>query len=290
VRLQGGQSAVKAAGKVAPVANSWMSAAYTKTPPLAKNVEYIISLDAKLTQPPQERLPDVFEVRELCYRVRGVAFASHSHLDGAQGVTGLECVRCVQALRRLQRKESRRVDDLFRECDKDRDGRLSAAELAALLRKGTPALSQRQLRHAMLMMKTDASSTVTYKELITTLKESERLDLWRGQGDSSDGHSIGMYEVLLRLSAMLRRERCTFERGFARYDRDADGCLNPAELAVLARGLFPPLTDPEVAHAVHSMLQQVQHSLADLITLEELRKTMLQISFQRAAAVDPFSQ
>jgi Ca2+-binding EF-hand superfamily protein len=183
---------------------------------------------------------------------------------------------------------------LFRECDKDRDGRLNATELRSLLRKGTPELSQRQLRHAMLMMKTDATTTVTYKELVTALKQSERLAMWHGQAESdtsSDAvHTIGMYEVLLRLSAMLRSERCTFERGFARFDRDGDGCLNPAELAVLCRGLFPPLTDPEVAHAVHSMLQRVKHELADLVSLEELRRAMLQLSFQRTGAVDPFSQ
>jgi hypothetical protein len=40
-----------------------MGAAYTRNPKLAKNVEFVVALDASLTkQPPAAQVSDVFEV------------------------------------------------------------------------------------------------------------------------------------------------------------------------------------------------------------------------------------
>jgi len=201
--------------------------------------------------------------------------SGHAESSAREGQGPEVPVDTFAALRRHLKVCRTQLEDLFRECDRDLDGRLSPKEAFQMLRRCAAGVSKRELRHFMLMCKVDSEPHLSFKELVGALKESERAHMGVRAGSHDETlkgfDTIGVYEVLLRLDRFLCKERFTVEKFFTPLVEGSG--LDTRDLALLAQSMFPGLHPQEIDYAVLEM----QRALADeheegaaVVTLRQL--------------------
>eukprot|EP00854_Cymbomonas_tetramitiformis_P005699 gene5699-6887_t len=151
----------------------------------------------------------------------------------------------VQLGEYLERKHTRLLE-LFRECDKDRDGYLDEHELQKLVSHVLPSctVSTQQLRFFQLMLDLDGDGRVTYREFASAVRECRAASL-------AARHRGGFIsDVIRRVTRFLADHHQELAQEFRTMDPHSKGYIDIAEVVPLLRRLLPGLTPREMRHVV----------------------------------------
>lgn len=154
------------------------------------------------------------DVGEALAHVRTVCLA----FDAADGEEEVDQDH-PNAIQRNNTKKAQSMQSLFEERDKDASGELDFDELAALLRKGNPAMPTSQIKTLFKLADVDGSGTVDLKEFMALIGEE------RKQPQTKED---------------LKRE-------FHKRDKDGSGTLDKEELGELLRAGKPDMTDAQIS-------------------------------------------
>ncbi|KAK3242151.1 calcium-dependent protein kinase [Cymbomonas tetramitiformis] len=176
-----------------------------------------------------------------------------------------------------------RASELFKRFDKNRDGMLNKEEMRRMIRYIYPQVSQRQLRHFMLMCDLDGDGVISFSELSATLKEAKRIHglISTSEDLSSSTHPIATAarEVLMRLHALIHTQSNHCESLFRTFDRSRDGHLTPMELRDMLRTLMPSINPNEMKYLL-AHLEVMDMNKDGRISFDEFKGVLEEFKLQ----------
>lgn len=164
--------------------------------------------------------------------------------------------------------------EMFNAFDADRNGWLDGVELATLVKKLLPAVTDGDVKYLRVMIDADGDGRITYDEFLSAAKacmEDEQKAVQRVDAT--------VRQVLHQVSDYLRRHRETVQALFDRYDLDHNRALEPVEVARLLRETIPGISATHMRY-VMTHLHEVDLNGDGLITLQELMVALRAVDVQ----------
>ena len=164
-----------------------------------------------------------------------------------------------------------RLIEVFREFDKDRNGKLERHEVTSLACRILPQVTDLQLKYFKVMMLSYGHGKVTYKELAHAFRECRYASsvvmqmppteiglpmrtksTWDRTGSGDDG-LLTLRDTLTQLRKSICSQRKSIQDIFKRYDYDRSGYLTLDELSTMFRELIPGLSTRKLRLALANM-------------------------------------
>ncbi|KAK9841716.1 hypothetical protein WJX74_010733 [Apatococcus lobatus] len=131
------------------------------------------------------------------------------------------------------------LKSLFMQFLRSQDGVMRGQQVAAMIRHVYPNVTPAELRHFEVMVDSDGSGTMSFKELAIALKEA------KAGGAYVEG-ATSLQTLLTQLSLRMQDQGHNFRKIWAQFDTDGDGELSYDQLLQLLHRQLPQLERSEM--------------------------------------------
>ncbi|KAK9843875.1 hypothetical protein WJX84_005432 [Apatococcus fuscideae] len=131
------------------------------------------------------------------------------------------------------------LKSLFMQFLRSQDGVMRGQQVAAMIRHVYPNVTPAELRHFEVMVDSDGSGTMSFKELAIALKEA------KAGGAYVEG-ATSLQTLLTQLSLRMQDQGHNFRKIWAQFDTDGDGELSYYQLLQLLHRQLPQLERSEM--------------------------------------------
>mmetsp|Transcript_1820 Transcript_1820/g.6524 ORF Transcript_1820/g.6524 Transcript_1820/m.6524 type:complete len:458 (+) Transcript_1820:144-1517(+) len=152
------------------------------------------------------------------------------------------------------KKNRTRATELFRQMDKDRDKKLETEELKRFVKREMPDVTDRELRHFVLLVDLDGDGKISSTEFEKAMKRSllsHRAVRAADPGARRAGaDTIAASEVLTRLDEYIVANRTKAGELFKSFDVDHSGKLDAKEIKKLVKLVLPGINHDELSYVL----------------------------------------
>jgi Ca2+-binding EF-hand superfamily protein len=184
--------------------------------------------------------------------------------DGSGSISAVEFVKFCKEVESVERilwalKRDARLSNLIFSHQRV----LTKADLEAILADNKITISKGKLGKLFRRLDHDGDGTISVKEFISTLQETEDPDALTDEVEQRLGN----------LKYHIRFSNLSLEKIFSKYDADRSGALEVNEFAKIMKQIDPKLTDLEI----NAIFNRIDIDDSGSISLRELKETLSEL-------------